>query len=70
VPRCSWRASAPIPIRSPGLEDKSGLPVIDHWWQTELGWPAIATCFALGDLRRKRGSAGLPGAGLSIRGLG
>ncbi len=42
------------------LEDKSGLPVIDHWWQTELGWPAIATCFALGDLRRKRGSAGFP----------
>ena len=42
------------------LESKSGLPVIDHWWQTELGWPAIASCFALGDLRRKRGSAGFP----------
>jgi propionyl-CoA synthetase len=42
------------------LEDKSDLPVIDHWWQTELGWPAIASCFALGDLRRKRGSAGFP----------
>jgi len=45
------------------LEEKSGLPVIDHWWQTELGWPAIASCFALGDLRRKRGSAGFPGPG-------
>jgi propionyl-CoA synthetase len=42
------------------LEEKSGLPVIDHWWQTELGWPAIASCFALGDVRRKRGSAGFP----------
>ncbi|BEV01944.1 AMP-binding protein [Novosphingobium olei] len=42
------------------LEDKSGLPVIDHWWQTELGWPALASCAALGDLRRKRGSAGFP----------
>ena len=42
------------------LEEKSGLPVIDHWWQTELGWPAVATCFGLGDLRRKRGSAGFP----------
>ena len=42
------------------LEDKSGLPVIDHWWQTELGWPALASCVALGDLRRKRGSAGFP----------
>ena len=42
------------------LEAQSGLPVIDHWWQTELGWPAIASCFALGDVRRKRGSAGFP----------
>lgn len=42
------------------LERESGLPVIDHWWQTELGWPAIASCVALGDLRRKPGSAGFP----------
>ncbi|WP_328276081.1 AMP-binding protein [Sphingobium sp.] len=42
------------------LERLSGLPVIDHWWQTELGWPAIASCFAMGDLRRKPGSAGFP----------
>lgn len=36
------------------------LPVIDHWWQTELGWPAIATCLGMGDTRRKAGSAGFP----------
>jgi len=42
------------------LEERSGLPVIDHWWQTELGWPAIATCLGLGDDRRKPGSAGFP----------
>ena len=50
------------------LERESGLPVIDHWWQTELGWPAIATCSALGDLRRKPGSAGLavPGYDFAI----
>ena len=42
------------------LERKSGLPVIDHWWQTELGWPGVASCFALGDIRRKPGSAGFP----------
>ncbi|MCW3837663.1 AMP-binding protein [Sphingomonas canadensis] len=52
------------------LEEKSGLPVIDHWWQTELGWPAIATCFALGDLRRKRGSAGFPVPGYAFEVLG
>ena len=50
------------------LEQHSGLPVIDHWWQTELGWPAIATCIGLGDWRRKRGSAGLavPGYDFAI----
>jgi len=42
------------------LEAKSGLPVIDHWWQTELGWPGVASCLALGDTRRRRGSAGFP----------
>ncbi|HOA48476.1 MAG TPA: AMP-binding protein [Novosphingobium sp.] len=52
------------------LEEKSGLPVIDHWWQTELGWPAIATCLALGDLRRKRGSAGFPVPGFEFAILG
>ncbi|ASK87059.1 AMP-binding protein [Sphingorhabdus sp. SMR4y] len=42
------------------LEQQSGRPVIDHWWQTELGWPALATCMGLGDDRRKAGSAGFP----------
>jgi len=50
------------------LEQHSGLPVIDHWWQTELGWPAIASCLGLGDMRRRQGSAGfpVPGYGISI----
>lgn len=48
------------------LEKHSDLPVFDHWWQTELGWPAIATCLALGDQRRRPGSAGLPVPGFRI----
>lgn len=52
------------------LEAESGLPVIDHWWQTELGWPGVATCFALGDTRRKRGSAGFPVPGYEFAVLG
>ena len=51
-------------------EQHTGLPVIDHWWQTELGWPAVASCFALGDLRRKRGSAGFPVPGWEFVVLG
>ncbi len=39
-------------------QDALGVPVIDHWWQTELGWPAIATCLG-GDQRDiKIGTAG------------
>lgn len=41
-------------------EEKLRLPVIDHWWQTELGWAGLATCFGLGDTRRRAGSAGFP----------
>ena len=51
-------------------EEHSGLPVIDHWWQTELGWPGVATCFALGDTRRRRGSAGFPVPGYEFAILG
>lgn len=42
------------------LESGLGKPVIDHWWQTELGWPALASAIGLGDMRRKAGSAGFP----------
>lgn len=51
-------------------EQMLGMPVIDHWWQTELGWPAIASCAGLGDIRRKPGSAGLPVPGFQFAILG
>ena len=31
-------------------------PVIDHWWQTETGWPAAANCMGLGVQHFKPGS--------------
>jgi propionyl-CoA synthetase len=48
------------------LERHAGLPVVDHWWQTELGWPAIAPCMALGDDRIRLGSAGPPVPGYDV----
>ena len=42
-------------------------PVIDHWWQTELGWPALAACFGLGDTHTKHGAAGRPVPGFNIQ---
>jgi propionyl-CoA synthetase len=44
-----------------------GIPVIDHWWQTELGWPAIANCAGLGLQKVKPGSPTLPVPGYDIR---
>ena len=28
-------------------EEKLGVPVIDHWWQTETGWPIVADCMGI-----------------------
>lgn len=40
------------------LERHLKKPVIDHWWQTELGWPALATAFGMGEVETRSGSAG------------
>jgi propionyl-CoA synthetase len=41
-------------------------PVIDHWWQTELGWPALATCIGLGSEPAAIGAAGYPVPGFAF----
>ena len=37
-------------------ETQLGIPVIDHWWQTETGWAIAANCLGLGMLPVKPGS--------------
>jgi propionyl-CoA synthetase len=37
-------------------EDRLKVPVIDHWWQTETGWPIAANCLGLERLPVKPGS--------------
>ena len=44
-----------------------GVPVLDHWWQTELGWPAIANCAGFGVQPVKPGSPTMPVPGYDIR---
>jgi len=34
------------------------VPVIDHWWQTETGWPIAANCLGIGKMPVKQGSVG------------
>ena len=45
-----------------------GVPVIDHWWQTETGWPIAANCVGLGMLPVKPGSPtrAVPGFDVSV----
>ncbi|MET0386235.1 MAG: propionyl-CoA synthetase [Polyangiales bacterium] len=36
--------------------DKLGIPVVDHWWQTETGWAIAANCLGIEALPIKLGS--------------
>jgi propionyl-CoA synthetase len=42
------------------------IPAIDHWWQTESGWPMIANMMGVEYLPIKPGSAGKAVAGYNI----
>jgi propionyl-CoA synthetase len=48
-------------------EAKLGVPVIDHWWQTETGWPIGANCVGLGMDPVKPGSCTKPVPGYDVR---
>jgi propionyl-CoA synthetase len=47
-----------------------GVPVIDHWWQTETGWPIVANPAGLGLLPFKRGSPTVPMPGYEVAVVG
>ena len=44
-----------------------GVPVIDHWWQTETGWPVVANPAGIELLPVKQGSPGRPLPGWDVR---
>jgi len=49
-------------------QERLKVPVIDHWWQTETGWPIAANCVGLGMLPIKPGTAtkAVPGYDVQI----
>jgi len=49
------------------LQDLLGVPVIDHWWQTESGHPMISNMMGVEMLPVKSGSAGKSVAGFDIQ---
>jgi propionyl-CoA synthetase len=48
-------------------EEQLGIPVIDHWWQTETGWPIGANCLGIERLQVKHGSCTRAVPGWDIR---
>ncbi len=48
-------------------EQKLRVPVIDHWWQTETGWPIAANPVGLGQLPVKYGSPTVAMPGYDVR---
>ncbi|MGH7911306.1 MAG: AMP-binding protein, partial [Candidatus Dormibacteraceae bacterium] len=48
-------------------EELLRVPVVDHWWQTETGWPIVANPRGLEPMPVKPGSATLPVPGWDVR---
>ena len=48
-------------------EEKIGVPVIDHWWQTETGWAIAANCVGLHQFPVKPGSPTKAAPGWNVR---
>ena len=47
--------------------DLLGIPVIDHWWQTETGWAIAADPMGLQPMTTKPGSPTVPVPGFDVR---
>ncbi|MGO9140590.1 MAG: propionyl-CoA synthetase [Streptosporangiaceae bacterium] len=43
-----------------------GVPVVDHWWQTETGWPIAADLMGLDPMPTKPGSPTMPVPGYDL----
>ena len=48
-------------------QEKLGVPLIDHWWQTETGWPIAANPIGIEMLPIKPGSVAVPMPGYDVR---
>jgi propionyl-CoA synthetase len=48
-------------------EQKLGVPVIDHWWQTETGWAIASNCLGIESVPVKAGSAARAAPGWDVR---
>ncbi|MFT6914510.1 MAG: propionyl-CoA synthetase [Motiliproteus sp.] len=49
------------------LDGILGVPVIDHWWQTEAGWPMTAPLMGIEPVPTRLGSTGMPVPGYDVQ---
>ncbi len=49
------------------VKTQTNVPVIDHWWQTESGWPMLANMLGVEKLPVKPGSATKPVCGYDLQ---
>lgn len=47
-------------------QEKLGVPVVDHWWQTETGWAIAANPIGIEELPTKLGSPTVPMPGYDV----
>jgi len=47
--------------------EKSGKPVVDHWWQTETGWGITANVRGIESMPIKMGSSTVPTPGYDVK---
>jgi acetyl-CoA synthetase len=49
------------------IADLLKIPIIDHWWQTESGWPMLGIMMGVEQFPTRPGSAGKPVCGFDIQ---
>ncbi|BED90132.1 acyl-CoA synthetase [Pseudoalteromonas sp. MM1] len=49
------------------LKDKTNLPILDHWWQTETGWAIACNPVGIEELVTKPGSSTVPTPGFDVQ---
>jgi propionyl-CoA synthetase len=49
------------------VADALGVPIVDHYWQTESGWPILTASPGIEDTPRKFGSPSFPACGYDVR---
>jgi len=47
--------------------DSLGVPIVDHYWQTETGWAILSACPGIEDTPRKFGSPSFPVYGYEVK---